>query len=132
MSHPAYAPSPPDVRVSVEVSYLAAHSAPGRHLFAYVVRIENHSGDTWQLLARHWDIVDGAGRHTVVDGEGVVGERPVLAPGGVFVYDSLVTLEDPPGQMSGHYVMQDAWGVRARVPIPAFGLVGEVGGRTLN
>lgn len=121
----------PDVRVHVDVSYLRAHSAPGRHIFTYVIRIENHSGETWKLLARHWDIVDAGGRETVVDGEGVVGEQPVIPPGGIFVYDSFVTMQDTPGRMGGHYVLQDAWGERAQVPIPPFVL--EVPGeRTLN
>lgn len=124
-------PDSPDVSVQVEVSYLPAHSTPGRRVFAYVIRIENHSEDTWQLLARHWDIVDAGGRETAVDGEGVVGEQPVIPPGGTFVYDSFVTVQATPGRMSGHYVMQDAWGERVRVPIPAFVL--EVPGeRVLN
>ncbi|WP_216328547.1 Co2+/Mg2+ efflux protein ApaG [Deinococcus aestuarii] len=136
MTHP---PSPdsdpaspvPDVRVTVDVQHFPSHSTPKRRVFAYVIRIENHSDETWQLLARHWNIVDASGRETVVDGDGVVGQQPLIAPGGVFVYDSFVTVQDTPGRMGGHYVMQDAWGVRARVPIPPFVL--EVPGeRTLN
>ncbi|GMA14129.1 Co2+/Mg2+ efflux protein ApaG [Deinococcus metallilatus] len=130
MSHPSYSTGP-DVRVSVDVSYLPAHSTPGRRVFSYVIQVENHSDQTWQLLARHWDILDAGGRETVVDGEGVVGEQPVIPPGGAFVYDSFVTVQDTPGRMQGYYVMQDAWGVRAQVPIPPFVL--EVPGeRTLN
>jgi len=128
------APAPdaaPDVRVQVDVSHLPAHSTPMRQVFAYVIRIENHSDQTWQLLARHWDILDASGRETVVDGEGVVGEQPLNTPGGAFVYDSFVTVQDTPGRMAGHYVMQDAWGARAQVPILPFVL--EVPGqRTLN
>ncbi|MEW6422432.1 MAG: Co2+/Mg2+ efflux protein ApaG [Deinococcota bacterium] len=123
--------TPPDVRVSVDVSYLPVHSTPERRVFAYVICIENHSDQTWQLLARHWDILDAGGRATVVDGEGVVGEQPVIPPGGAFVYDSFVTVQDTPGRMQGHDVMQDAWGMRVHVPIPPFRL--EVPGeRMLN
>ncbi len=115
----------------MNVFHLSAHSTPGRQVFTYVIRIENHSEETWQLLARHWQIVDAGGRQTVVDGEGVVGEQPVIPPGGVFVYDSFVTVQDTPGRMEGHYVMQDAWGMRAQVPILPFVL--EVPGeRMLN
>lgn len=121
----------PDLRVTVDVRHLPAHSTPERRVFAYVVRIENRSDETWQLLTRHWDIVDASGRETVVDGDGVVGQQPLLGPGGVFVYDSFVTVQDTPGRMSGHYVMGDAWGERTRVPIPPFVL--EVPGeRVLN
>ena len=110
---------------------MAAHSQPGRLVFAYVIHIENRSDQTWKLLSRHWDILDGLGREASVDGEGVVGEQPVLPPGGSFTYDSFVTLEAAPGHMSGHYVMQDAWGARVQVPIPPFGL-SEPGPRLLN
>ena len=121
----------PDIDVVVEVQHLPAHSSPERQLFTYVITVHNRSDQTWQLTARHWEIVDATGRVTVVDGEGVVGEEPVLPPGGSFTYDSFVTLEATPGRMGGHYAVQDAWGVRAHVPIPAFVL--EVPGeRVLN
>ncbi len=112
----------PDVRVSVSVSHLAAYSQPGRQVFTYVVRIENHAAESWQIVAREWLITDGGGRQTRVQGEGVVGEQPVIAPGGVFVYDSFVTLEDLPGSMRGHFEVRDAWNQAGRVPIPAFAL----------
>ncbi|QFP77375.1 Co2+/Mg2+ efflux protein ApaG [Deinococcus sp. AJ005] len=121
----------PDIRVSVQVSHLAAHSTPERRVFSYVIRIENHHDQTWQLLARYWDIVDALGHEINVDGDGVVGEQPVIAPGGTFVYDSFVTVEATPGVMRGYYAMQDAWGARVRVPIPAF-MLDVPGQRTLN
>ena len=132
MNRPSAPDTPlPDVRVSVEVQHLAGHSTPGRQLFTYLIRIENHSDQTWKLVARHWDIIDATGRETVVDGEGVVGEQPVIAPGGHFVYDSFVTVEATPGRMGGYYVMQDAWGVSVQVPIPDF-VLDLPGTRVLN
>ncbi|MFC4637528.1 Co2+/Mg2+ efflux protein ApaG [Deinococcus hohokamensis] len=121
----------PDIRVTVEVEHLAAHSRAERQVFAYVIRIENHSDQTWQVLSRHWEITDATGQTTQVDGEGVVGEQPVIPPGGAFVYDSFVTLQASPGRMGGHYTVQDAWSVRARVPIPTF-LLEVPGTRVLN
>lgn len=121
----------PDIRVSVQVTHLAAQSTPERRVFSYVIRIENRSDQTWKLLTRHWDIVDAHGREIRVDGDGVVGEQPVIAPGGTFVYDSFVTVEATPGRMGGYYTMQDAWGTRTRVPIPPF-MLDVPGERTLN
>lgn len=112
----------PDVRVSVTAQHLAAHSQAGRQVFSYVIRIENHAADSWQVMARHWQITDGSGRETQVEGEGVIGQQPVIAPGGVFVYDSFVTMGDLPGSMSGYYELRDAWGQRGRAQIPAFAL----------
>lgn len=121
----------PDIRVSVQLRHLAAHSTPERQVFTYLIRIENHDDQTWQLLARHWDIHDGTGQHIVVDGEGVVGEQPLLPPGGSFTYDSFVTVQATPGRMGGHYVMQDAWGAKTEVEIPAF-VLQVPGERVLN
>jgi ApaG protein len=124
-------PSWPDVRVEVSVLHLADYSRPGRQVFTYVIRIENHDPDSWQVMARAWQITDGTGAQTEVQGEGVVGQQPIIAPGGVYVYDSFVTIEALPGQMQGYYDLRDAWGRAGRVKIPAFVLsVPEE--RTLN
>ncbi len=117
----------PDVRVSVEVRFRADHSQPGqlphgRWLFQYLIRIENHGVESWQVMGREWTITDALGRVTQVAGEGVVGQTPVLAPGGVYVYDSFVTLEAAPGSMQGAYLLRDAWGQEGRADIPEFAL----------
>ncbi len=112
----------PDVRVSVEVRFRPDHSRSGRWLFQYLMRIENHADESWQIVGREWTITDGLGRVTQVAGEGVVGHTPVLAPGGVYVYDSFVTLEAAPGSMGGQYLLRDAWGKAGRATIPEFSL----------
>ncbi|WP_424951845.1 Co2+/Mg2+ efflux protein ApaG [Deinococcus sp.] len=135
----------PDVRVSVEVRFRTDASQPqqspqGRWLFQYVVRIENQGDESWQIMGREWTITDGLGRVTQVSGEGVVGQTPVLAPGGVYVYDSFVTLEILPGRMVGAYLIRNAWGQEARAQIPEFALAlppelvqeGDGPGRVLN
>ena len=129
----------PDVRVSAEVRFRLDHSQPGRWLFQYLMRIENHTDESWQVMGREWTITDGLGRVTQVAGEGVVGHTPVLAPGGVYVYDSFVTLEAAPGSMCGQYLLRDAWGKVGRAAIPEFSLtlpleLAEEGapGRVLN
>ena len=119
----------PDIRVTVRTLHLPQHSRPDRTVFAYFVRIENHADLTYRLMRRFWRVMDGRGAVTEVEGEGVVGETPLLAPGGVFEYDSLVTIEVPPGRMSGHYEFQDAWGERLNVPIPEFMLDAGGGAR---
>ena len=115
------APSP-DITVTVQVQHVPSHSTPQRHLFAYLITLENHGTDTWKLLSRHWNITSGDGRQFTVEGEGVVGEQPVLAPGARYTYNSFVTVDALPGRMEGHYVMGDAWGQSAQVPIPPFRL----------
>ena len=126
--------SSPDITVSVQVHHLPAQSTPQRQLFAYFITIENNTDDSWKLLSRHWTITSGDGQQFTVEGEGVVGEQPLLAPGAQYTYNSFVTVDALPGRMEGHYVMQDAWGQTARVPIPPFRLdvAPEGGERLLN
>ena len=112
----------PDVRVTVEPRFRPDHSQPGRWLFQYVIRIENRTSESWQIMGREWTITDGLGRVTSVAGEGVVGQTPIIAPGGVYVYDSFVTLEVTPGRMGGAYLLRDAWNAPGRVEIPEFEL----------
>jgi ApaG protein len=107
----------------VEVRFRPDHSQAGRWLFQYVIRIENHADESWQVLGREWTITDGLGRVTQVAGDGVVGQTPVLAPGGAYVYDSFVTLEAAPGSMSGSYRIRDAWGRESTAAIPEFALL---------
>ena len=92
-----------DVTVRVSVSYLPEQSEPakGRWFWAYHVRIENGGTQTVQLVSRQWTILDGRGGHHEVQGEGVVGEQPVIEPGGSFDYVSGCPLHTPTGSMEG-------------------------------
>src|SRR5262245_47902045 len=78
------------IRVQVESSYLPAQSSPrdSQYLFAYHVRIANVGTETAQLVSREWIITSADGEVERVKGPGVVGETPVLAPGGGFEYTS--------------------------------------------
>jgi len=76
-----------------------------RFAFAYTVTIANHSSETAQLLSRHWIIIDGEGEVQEVQGEGVVGEQPVLSPGESFEYTSWCVIATPTGSMHGTYQM---------------------------
>lgn len=112
------------VGVRVSVSYLADQSEPGRGrwFWAYHIRIENGSDRTIQLLTRHWIITDGRGARHSVEGEGVVGEQPVIAPGASYDYVSGCPLSTPTGAMQGSYRMVDDEGRTFDVAIPKFAL----------
>ena len=58
-----------------------------------------------QLLYRHWVITNGMGAVEEVEGEGVIGQQPVLGPGEVHSYDSWCPLSSPLGSMEGRYLM---------------------------
>ncbi len=102
-----YAQATRGINVRVASFYLEDQSEPdeGRYVWAYRVTIENHGTRTVQLLRRTWRITDARGRTFVAEGDGVVGEQPVLEPGEAFEYTSGTPLETPSGFMSGHYHM---------------------------
>jgi ApaG protein len=95
------------IRVQVESRYLAEQSSPrdSQFLFAYRIRISNHGTEQAQLISRHWIITDADGHVEQVQGPGVVGEQPVLTPGGVFEYTSFCPLRTAVGTMQGTYQM---------------------------
>ncbi len=111
------------VTVRVAPRYLPDQSDPRspRHVWSYHVRIENHGLEAVQLINRHWTITDGEGRIEHVDGPGVIGQQPVIEPGGAFDYVSGCPLATPSGSMQGHYEMQGARG-GFDVAIPHFAL----------
>jgi ApaG protein len=113
------------ISVRVAVSYLAEQSNPSlnRWFWSYHVRIENSSDVSVQLLSRSWKIVDGRGSVHEVNGEGVVGETPLIAPKGSFDYVSGCPLDTPSGAMSGSYRMVDEDGSVFDVSIPRFALI---------
>lgn len=114
------------ITVRVAVSYLPEQSAPagGRWFWSYHVRLENGGAKSVQLLSRHWRITDGRGVLHEVQGEGVVGEMPLIAPGASFDYVSGCPLATPTGAMEGSYRLVDEDGVAFDAVIPRFPLVG--------
>jgi len=114
-----------DIVVRVSVSYLPEQSEPdrGRWFWAYHIRIENEGHQAVQLLTRHWIITDGRGSRHSVEGEGVVGEQPMIAPGASYDYVSGCPLATPTGSMQGSYRMIGADGMEFDVAIPKFSLL---------
>ncbi|MEG3177999.1 Co2+/Mg2+ efflux protein ApaG [Sphingomonas sp. RB3P16] len=113
------------VVVRVAVSFLPEQSEPerGRWFWAYHIRIENAGAMTVQLLMRHWIITDGRGARHSVEGEGVIGEQPMIAPGESFDYVSGCPLATSTGSMVGSYGMMGEDGSGFDVAIPKFGLI---------
>lgn len=114
-----------DIHVSVHARFEPGQGAleEGRYLFSYRITITNHGRQTVQLLARHWVITDSMAPRTEVDGAGVVGVQPVLAPGEKYTHTSYCELHSTMGRMEGSYQMLDLANNQAfRVAIPAFTL----------
>lgn len=124
--------NPSLVGVSVVTTYLPSHSSPeeGHYTFAYTITVSNAGDLPVQLLSRHWVITDADDDVQEVQGDGVVGEQPIIEPGGSFRYTSGATLGTPVGYMEGSYsmVVREPMDIspedlpRFNVPIPAFTL----------
>ena len=110
------------ITVSVRPMYVDGQSdiIAKRFVFAYFIRVENGGMQDVQLLRRHWRIVDSNGKVQDVEGEGVIGKQPLIAPGASHEYNSFCVLETFEGHMEGTYLMQRASGERFRVQIPRF------------
>ncbi len=110
------------IEVNVLPEYLADQSEPdaGRYVFAYHISIRNTGRVPAQLLSRHWFITDEAEQIEEVMGEGVVGEQPLIAPGGEYQYSSFCILDTPVGTMHGNYQMIAEDGTLFKADIPTF------------
>ncbi|MEX2219947.1 MAG: Co2+/Mg2+ efflux protein ApaG [Phycisphaerales bacterium] len=113
-------------RVSVSPGYLPDHSEPeaGRFVFGYRIRIRNESRARARLVSRRWLIVDAGGERQEIQGEGVVGQQPVLESGQTFVYTSYCPLPTTSGTMQGAFVMQADSGDFFEIEIGRFYLFG--------
>lgn len=101
--------------------YESAHSDPTapNYVFSYHIQIVNQSEHTVQLLRRYWKIVDGFGSAREVEGDGVVGQQPILAPGESYSYSSWCSFISEIGIMKGYFEMvaeSSSEIIRAKVP----------------
>lgn len=112
------------VTVTVRPVYLDDRSEPvaRRFVFAYFIRIENQGPEDVQLMRRRWTITDADGHAQEVEGAGVVGRQPTIAPGAAHEYHSFCVLPSFEGTMEGTYLMQRESGDRFRAIIPRFHL----------
>lgn len=114
------------VKISVETEYQPEYSSPSQYhyVFTYRITIENCSENTLQLLRRHWYIHDANTMLREVEGEGVVGQQPVLEPGQSHKYVSGCNLKSGIGKMRGTYLMERIVdGKTFNVVIPEFTMV---------
>jgi ApaG protein len=114
------------VKITVETFYQPEYSQPLNHefMFAYRIAITNESEFTIKLLRRHWIVFDSNGIIREVEGEGVVGQQPVIEPGETHRYVSGSHLRTELGKMHGFYTMERLIdGKLFKVDIPEFPLI---------
>ncbi|WP_375323733.1 Co2+/Mg2+ efflux protein ApaG [Flagellimonas sp. GZD32] len=111
------------IKVSVKTSFEGTFfkNYKMHYAFGYTITIENLTKDNVQLMARHWDIFDALKDMETIDGEGVIGRKPVIKPGKSHTYSSGCLLASPVGAMRGHYEMVNFTNAEEfKVDIPTF------------
>ena len=98
-----------DIKIHVKSFFLENKSNIEKSLyfFMYKVTISNHTDKTIQLLRRHWDICDANGNLQITEGEGVIGEKPIMKPNTSFEYNSFCPIKTEFGKMSGFYIFKE-------------------------
>lgn len=110
--------------IRVQTNYISEQSDPNksRYVFNYTITITNEFDQPITLRSRHWLITNDDNSKIEVNGEGVVGQQPTIAPNKSYQYTSGVVLTGPVGSMEGHYDMEHVDGSHFRAQIPAFSL----------
>jgi len=95
------------IKISVETKFEGSFLKEQilHHAFLYSITIENQSKDVVQLLSRHWKILESVSRPQYINGNGVVGKKPIIRPGDSHTYQSGSLITSPLGSMSGTYIM---------------------------
>jgi ApaG protein len=113
-----------EIKVETKFSELQSDIENGIYFFTYHIVITNHSDHTVQLVYRKWDIFDSNGESRFVEGEGVVGEKPVILTGESYDYYSGCILKTGMGKMTGSYIFKiQGSESHFEVPIPEFNLI---------
>ena len=110
------------IKIDVTTSYIREQSDPGgaRYVFSYSITIRNDGNEGVRLLRRYWHIRDETGKIQEVNGDGVVGQKPVILPKQTFGYTSAAIISTETGTMRGNYEMEYLSGKRFIAPVDSF------------
>ena len=113
------------IKVSARPAFQEHHSnsVNNQYVFSYRITIENNNDFTVQVVRRQWKISDSKGNVQDVEGEGIVGQKPILKPGDKYTYESYTNISTPLGCMRGAYLMVRQHDQKTfKVDIPEFQL----------
>ena len=113
------------IKISVETEYEGNFLKDNflHYAFSYKIQIENQSKSSVQLLTRHWKIIEALNKTQYINGNGVVGKKPVINPGEIHKYKSGCLISSSLGAMKGAFIMIDFSSTKKfNVDIPLFKL----------
>jgi ApaG protein len=123
VKHGSYFLEPEKLRVTVDhVIYQPQVAAPPErpHCFVYFISIHNQTEEPVTIKGRKWVVTNNRGEVTAVEGDGVVGQFPTIAPGEKFTYNSFHLLDTESAVAEGSYLGMDARGRKVLARIPLF------------
>ena len=113
-----------DLKVTIDrVVYMPHLEAPPErpYPFEYHITIHNHSSEIVTIKGRKWVVTDETGGRIVVEGDGVVGKFPCLAPGDKFSYHSYHVIASN-SVAEGSFIGTSSGGTPVLTRIPKFEL----------
>ena len=113
------------IKISVETEYEGNFLKDNflHYAFSYKIQIENQSKSSVQLLTLHWKIIEALNKTQYINGNGVVGKKPVINPGEIHKYKSGCLISSSLGAMKGAFIMIDFSSTKKfNVDIPLFKL----------
>lgn len=115
----------PKFEITIQTFYVPEESRPHEsyYFFVYKINIKNIGNTPATLSNRHWIIANAFGNIEEVQGEGVVGVKPLIKPGHTFEYESACPLNTSSGSMKGSYHFVTDSNEKFSVTIPEFYLV---------
>jgi ApaG protein len=117
---------PEGLRVTVDrVVYNPSFEAPEDrpHCFVYFISIHNDTDVPVTIKLRKWVVTNERGDVCAYEGDGVVGQFPVINPGAKFSYNSFHLLDTNSAVAEGSYLGIDDQGHRVLTRIPRFKMV---------
>lgn len=105
-----------------DVIYMPSLDSPPErpHPFVYFITITNDSPLPVRLYGRKWIVKELRGETTVVEGEGIIGQKPIIAPGEDFSYNSYHVVAGA-AEVTGSFFGKQG-GQQVFTQIPAFHL----------
>jgi ApaG protein len=94
------------IQAEPEFNEVYSSEEKSNYVFTYHIAIHNNTNFAIQLLKRKWTIFDSIGVQSQVQGDGVIGEQPIIKPGEVYRYESYCPLKSDIGYMKGTYQMK--------------------------
>ena len=91
------------VQSKFEGSYFDRESL--KFAFKYKIEIENNNPYSVQLISRTWNIFDALNFVKIIEGDGVVGNKPIIKSFESYSDNSGCLLKSPVGAMNGKYKM---------------------------